>query len=371
MYQASDATDHVVDIRRPTFSLVRRCADAALAERDRWMLWTPVLLGLGIALYFALPAEPAPWTGALALAGVVAATAAIGRLWRSQRRPLLLAGIALGLIVAGFTAAQVRTHWVAAPVLSQRVGPIAVTGRVVGVDTFADGIRVTLAGAAARGRERVPPSVRMRLRGNQPTIRPGEDIRLRAMLMPPPAPAVPGGYDFQRQAYFEGFGAVGYSVGRATVLTRPTGGEECRRVVRSAALHCRRTGARAPQWRHCRRHNGAADRRATGDSGCDDAGDSRLRPCPSAVDLGPAHRAGRRHGVRRFAAPGPAVPQVALRFPIKKWAAPRGCRRRFYVLLADAPVPAERSFLMIAVVLLAVLVDRTAISMRLVAFAAW
>jgi len=33
------------------------------AERSRWMLWLPVAMGLGIALYFELPSEPALWLG--------------------------------------------------------------------------------------------------------------------------------------------------------------------------------------------------------------------------------------------------------------------------------------------------------------------
>jgi competence protein ComEC len=33
------------------------------AERSRWMLWLPVALGLGIAVYFELPSEHALWLG--------------------------------------------------------------------------------------------------------------------------------------------------------------------------------------------------------------------------------------------------------------------------------------------------------------------
>jgi competence protein ComEC len=41
------------------------------AERSRWMLWLPVALGLGIAIYFELPSEPALWLGpALAAAAL-------------------------------------------------------------------------------------------------------------------------------------------------------------------------------------------------------------------------------------------------------------------------------------------------------------
>jgi hypothetical protein len=65
------------------------------------------------------------------------------------------------------------------------------------------------------------------------------------------------------------------------------------------------------------------------------------------------------------------VPPLALRLPIKKWAAVASVfAAGAYTLLAAAPVPSQRSFLMIAIVLLAMLVDRQGLSMRLLAFAA-
>ena len=50
--------------RRPT----ARLADAFLAEQERWPLWLQVLLALGMALYLALPEEPA-WFVGLAMVG--------------------------------------------------------------------------------------------------------------------------------------------------------------------------------------------------------------------------------------------------------------------------------------------------------------
>ncbi len=40
----------------------------------------------------------------------------------------------------------------------------------------------------------------------------GAEIRVLAILMPPPPPAVPGGFDFARSAWFKGIGAVGFAV---------------------------------------------------------------------------------------------------------------------------------------------------------------
>ena len=43
-----------------------RLATALEAERAYWFLWVPALIGAGIAVYFALPREPAPALAAAA-----------------------------------------------------------------------------------------------------------------------------------------------------------------------------------------------------------------------------------------------------------------------------------------------------------------
>jgi competence protein ComEC len=65
------------------------------------------------------------------------------------------------------------------------------------------------------------------------------------------------------------------------------------------------------------------------------------------------------------------IPPVALRFPIKKWAAVAALLAAFaYLAITGATVPTQRAFVMVALVLGAVVADRTAISMRIVAWAA-
>jgi hypothetical protein len=46
----------------------RNLGDTLAVERERWPLWTPVGLGAGITLYFALPLEPSLWMLAAYLA---------------------------------------------------------------------------------------------------------------------------------------------------------------------------------------------------------------------------------------------------------------------------------------------------------------
>ena len=78
------------------------------------MLWLPVALGLGIAIYFELPSEPALWLGpALAAAALVLVFfAPAGSLGRAVAIGRVAAAVGFGLIAW-------RTASVAAPTLSR------------------------------------------------------------------------------------------------------------------------------------------------------------------------------------------------------------------------------------------------------------
>ena len=72
--------------------------------------------------------------------------------------------------------------------------------------------------------------------------------------------------------------------------------------------------------------------------------------------------------VRAFLALSPAL---AMRHAIKKWAALAALVAAFlYLLLSGAEVATQRSFIMTAIVLIAVMVDRSALTMRNLALAA-
>src|SRR6201991_1120194 len=65
------------------------------------------------------------------------------------------------------------------------------------------------------------------------------------------------------------------------------------------------------------------------------------------------------------------IPALTVSFPIKKWSAVAALlAAAFYLLLSGAEVATQRSFYMTAVVLIAVMVDRRAITFRTLALAA-
>lgn len=354
----------------PRPGLWSRAVEQLLAERSRWPLWLPVCLGLGIALYFELDFEPAPAIGPSLL--ILSLALVVGL----RRRPALLA-LAAGLLAAvlGFGAAQFATWRSAAPVLAKRVGPVVVEARVLEVDLLPEGRRIVAEPRSIAKVEKaeLPARIRIRLTKGGDPLAPGEWFRVRAILMPPPAPAMPGAYDFQRQAWFDRLGAVGFAVGAASRLEPPEGDAPSGWRLAVAKLRhamTERIVAVLPGGT-----GGVAAALITGEMG----------PIPPDVnqafrDSGLAHLLSI-SGIHMSLVAGIAfvalralfalIPWVALRHPIKKWSAAIALVLvGAYTLLAGAPVPAQRSFLMLALVLVAVMVDRLQISTRLVAWAA-
>ena len=189
--------------------------DVFAAEQDRWFVWLPVMFGAGIALYFWLPAEP---SGLVALGALLLAVT-LRVVWRYGAAAMLIGG-ALSAAAAGFTAAKLRTDWVAAPVLKRQAGPVEVRGWIELVEPRpAGGQRVTLLVSTIKGMapEDRPQRVRLRLQGSNPLLKAGDALVVRAMLSPPAGPALPGGYDFARAAWFQGLGAVGYTLAPAAL----------------------------------------------------------------------------------------------------------------------------------------------------------
>jgi competence protein ComEC len=188
-------------------------------ERGRWLLWLPVALGTGICAYFALPAEPPRWCGWLAAATGLAALGAGCRAFAGPvgGRGALLIGAAA--VCLGFALAQVRVERVAAPVLD-RAGFYRVEGRVADLAPRPEGDRVVLDQVRLAGvpAEITPVTIRVNLRQAPEGLAPGDRVRLRARLQPPLPPALPGAFDFARQAWFDRLGAIGFALGRTERL---------------------------------------------------------------------------------------------------------------------------------------------------------
>jgi competence protein ComEC len=182
------------------------------AEADRRVLWLPVFFGTGIALYFSLTFEPPLWAG---LAATIPATSAVLVL---HRHPAWRAAVvALAFAAAGFAVMQEARVSQGAPMLQRRMGPVALTGRVVDVDTVERGWRIVVAADPLPdlAASEQPRHLRIHIPATSDALRPGDRVSLKAKLYPVPAQILPGGRDMQRELYFAGIGGVGYSYGAA------------------------------------------------------------------------------------------------------------------------------------------------------------
>jgi competence protein ComEC len=57
----------------------------------------------------------------------------------------------------------------------------------------------------------------------QDDFQPGAIIRLRARLLPPAGPSLPGGYDFARRAWLQQIGATGTALGEVQLFQKADG----------------------------------------------------------------------------------------------------------------------------------------------------
>jgi competence protein ComEC len=341
-------------------------ASSFLGESDRWFLWSPVLLGLGIAAYFGLPFEPPLWAALGLLAGF-----ALALVLMPKHGLAIVAVAAAFCVAAGFAAASVRTWSVAAPVL-EKAWSGTLEGRVVETELTDKGaLSITLAPIAMDrlAPAELPARVRLSVRMAGSTAEPGETLRLRARLLPPPEPVEPGGFDYARQVWFESLGAVGYAF--------------------TAPEHIAPPPDDWATWLQRLRHRITAHVRQGigGGSGAVAAalitGEQRAIPEWAVTDL---RNAGLAHvlsisGLHMVLFGGSLfwlvraglalVPRLALRFPIKKiGAAAAILGSTGYLMISGAEFATQRSWIMIALMFIAILLGRPALSMRNVALAA-
>ena len=348
---------------------------AFLREQDRWILWLPVGLACGIGGYFSLSTEPPLWTGPALLA--VTVFLFLVNIGRILERPALFALVlGIGAVSTGFSVAQWRTAWIAAPVLSKSTGPVSVSGRLVRIEDLPKGQRITLEKLqiSRLTQADTPDKVRIRLAQSQAGgLTPGDWVTVRASLSPPPAPSAPGVFDFQRQAFFQQLGGVGFAFGRPQVITpaRQDGLQASAFWVAKVRLQ---VSTRVRD--HLDGVRGAiaaalmtGEKKSIPDKTMTAIRDSGLAHLLAISGLHIGLVAGILFfGLRALLS---LAPPLALRYPIKKWAAVAAIAGAFaYAQIAGATVPTQRAFLMVSIVLLAVLIDRRGLSVRLVAWAA-
>lgn len=338
-----------------------------LAQRGQLFHWVPVCLGVGIGIYFALGVEPGLLkVGAVLLAAVICAL--LARKVNIAVQPVL---IGLALMGAGLGLAALRAQSVGAPVLNWRYyGPVE--GRIVAIDRSAsDAVRLTLDRVTldriAPGR--TPARVRISLHGTGGTTPlPGMVVMTTAHLSPPSGPVEPGGFDFQRHAWFLRLGAIGYT--QVPVVARELPQPRELRIFRwRMALSARFQAGISGEAGAFAAAVTAGDRSGMGQETLRDLRVSNLAHLLAISGLHMGLLSGFVFAALRRSLS--LSRRATLFWPIKTVAAIAALvAATGYLLLSGGSIATERAFVMVTVALLAVMAQRRAISLRAVAIAA-
>ena len=347
-----------------------KLTDSALADLRPLLFGFSMLAGAAAFLL---------WTTAprldLSIIAVVAASLSVGVSYRANMPALIfgLSFIALGASV-GHTAAALRTQLVSAPQISSPTGPVMLEGWLKSIEPGQNGPRLRIKVHAVAGMPKNETPVFVRLtHGNQLEVFPGRFVRCWSVLRPPPGPEIEGDFDFQRQAYFERLGAVGYVQGKCS--GGPLGAP--RSLLDQLQLSLESLRRRLAVF-----VNTAAGPRAGGFAAALVSGDRsfmQIEDQQALRDSGLAHLlaiSGLHLGLvgglayiigRRLLA---LIEPLALRVPVQKLAAGLGIGSgALYLVISGASVSTQRAFIMLAVVLGAIIFDRVALSLRSYAIA--
>ena len=266
-------------------------------------------------------------------------------------------------------------------------GTVWMKSALVGTPGIARPVAATFSGIVlgrqeqpADGRTRLMVAIRdpfaprvIKVRINVPTERDaagaqeGALVRMKARLMPPAPPMLPGSYDFARAAWFQGIAATGTVLAPVEVITPNLSGQSpIDRIQRTLARHIHGEIDGSP--------GGIAAAFATGDRGGitqtdeDAMRDAGLTHLLSVSGLHVSAVIGGMYvlALRLLA----LSPWLALRFRLPFLAAGVAAGTGiFYAVLTGAEVPTVRSVLGALLVLIAVALGREPLSLRMLAVA--
>lgn len=275
---------------------------------------------------------------------------------------------ALTLFTIGYAVSSFRTNNINTVLLEQDLPFMVIEGRIEKIVNLegSKAKRIILDQVNIDGK-----SYRVRLKsyhfkGDEWAI--GDKVSVKAKLIAPGGPTMPDGFDFSRKAFYDDISAVGYTIQDAIIIdknaTQSDSVEQLRQFIGNVIYDNMEI-----------RNAAVAQALLTGERAGINQSDTeafRVSGLAHLLAISGLHIGMVAGCVFFFIRLGLAcIPNFALHYPIKKWAA--GCAIIIafsYMILAGATVPTVRAFIMSSLVLLAIILDRSALNLRLVSLAA-
>ncbi len=333
-------------------------------QRVMLPLWIPVFLGTGIAVWFAL-AGPAQWGGFISVALAIALLASTV-LKHTHRFALVRRTIVIAAFLAALGCALVWSR-------SARVGAeplqrpqVLMFHAEIRDRTEMPARKLTRLILRTDGTSALPLQLRVNIpqKWDNPGLRAGAVIRIRARLMPPAGAALPGAYNFARRVWFEGISATGSALGPPEIISGSRSSDMIGDTQARLSRHIQSQVAGS--------EGAIAATLATGDRGGiaeDDAEAMRRAGLAHLLSISGLHVSAVVGAVYllviRLLALSPAL-ALRYRLPILASIAAAGAGL-LYTLLTGAEVPTIRACIAALLVLTALSLGRDPLSMRLVA----
>lgn len=338
------------------------------AERFRWFLWSPVLFSTGIGIYFSLPFEVSKWI-VLLLLEVILFLAFLFR--HNYNRLFVLFNVFL--MVMGFATACLQTYYLSKKVYASVDIKSYITASIEEIDyNYRGKQRLVVDDVKNFDGDLIKGRYRLTMMSENDELKAGDCIEAVAEISTPDKPFVIGGYQPKRQAFFDDISGIGYIPSSVFALDECSNSNSFGDFIANLRQDIsRRIYEILP-------HDQASVVTAisTGDSGKinvsvrDNYRDSGLAHFLSISGLHMSMITGLMFFFIRFITA--SIPIIAVRVDSKKISAIVAIFVSFlYLMISGAAIPAQRAFIMTTIVLLGVLFDRVAISMRVLAIAAF
>ncbi len=322
----------------------------------------PILFGLGIGTYFALPFEPSIWISL----GVIEALIILAIIWRYYPYRLIILGY-IGVFVLGFSNIELKTQYLKNIESIKTEETVYIKGEITSKDYNSRGNpRYVISDVTDFDDSAIFHKIRVSIAGSDFKI--GQCIETVATLMPPFKAPFFGAYDFSKKAFYAGLQANGYATTHAYEV-------ECGNKKLHIMSDIREKIIDNIYKSIPNSEAGIVAALVAGEKGriskkiIEQYRDSGLAHVLSISGMHMSMIAGFMFLLVRSLLS--LVPFIALKYNIKKISAVFALvAATFYLFISGAYVPAQRAFIMIFIVFLGVLFDRTAISMKNIAIAA-
>ena len=338
------------------------------AEQERWPLWAVVLFGLGIGGYFCFYQEPD--FGVVSSIFVLFLGTAL--FWKKGR---FFFGI-LTLVCFGCVWIQLKTLIVSKN-LDLGIDKVDyVQGQILRVEYNMKGKqRLVLQNVQDFDGRSYLGNFKFTLRGKYENLKAGDCVELVARIMPLPKPSIVGGYQFDRKSFYGGIAGNGYALSSVNQISCPFKPSLKNKFLWKIDFLRKNIVERIksvlpPDEAAIVAAIMAGDRSLISQELTNSYRNSGLAHFLSISGVHMSMLAGLMFFFVRLLLA--LVPKISLNYDTKKIAAFSSLLlSAFYLLISGAEVPTQRAFLMTMVVLLGVLFDRRAISVRTICFAAF